>query len=85
MNPRRTCLLTRGCHEGRMGFLETPLPCFYNFRASIRNGNHKLRGMIGIRFQSPYPSESSEKLFYALSITQISKMITLVLIYFLRI
>jgi hypothetical protein len=43
MNPRRTCLLTRGCHEGRVGFLETPLPCFYNLGTAIRDGDDKCR------------------------------------------
>jgi hypothetical protein len=82
---RRTSFLAWGSHERRLWFLETPFPSFDNFRASIRNGNHKLRRMIEIRFQSPYASESFEKIFHALSITRISKMITLILNYFLSI
>jgi hypothetical protein len=55
----RASLLAWGCLEGCLWFLETPFTCFYNFRASIGNGNDKLRGMVGIRFQSPYPSASA--------------------------
>jgi len=52
---RRASFLAWGSHERRLWFLETPFPSFDNFRASIGNGNHKLRRMMGIRFQSPYP------------------------------
>ena len=55
---RRTGFLAGGCHERSLGLLKTPFPCLYNLCASVRNRNDKLRGMVGVCFQSGYLSGS---------------------------